>query len=287
MGWLSVISDIADVAESLFGKSKKGGETVSQEPMQTDIQKAAGSKAWDWAKEYMGDFVPGETYPGSFTAEKTPYETTGLNWLSQYLNAPATGDLFGAAKSQVMDTLSGKYADPESSPFIRSMKNIAQTELQDAINETRARRGARGSFFHSEGLTEERELTNRTLNNLNALIGQFIDTERGRMAEAVPQAQQLEQYESMAPLAKTEASQTYGALDRILEQNELEAQYNEWTRARAEKTMPLETTMGLYQTPVQFGIRDWQMPEREGTNTFGNIMNIIPKIQDIMDKIRR
>ena len=170
-------------------------------------------------------------YGGQLTAPLSQYEQLALSELGNFFNTPITGELFGAAKGQILDTLGGRYADPATSPFIQAMTRLSSQNLGDLITQARGRRGARGTYFTRAGIQEEGQLAERSQNYLNALIGQFINQERGRQMQAIPFAFAGEEYGGLtAPLRRVQAGLSYGAVPRLLEQADLERQYNEFTR---------------------------------------------------------
>lgn len=280
MAFWAAIPAIASLASGLFGKKKKeDGQTVSAQQMMPAWQSAVGEGLSSWIQQYMKNFVPGEAYGGKFTADMTDLEKMGLDQLGGVMNAPATGDLFAAGKQQIMDTLGGKYANPNESPFIKSMIALSKQNLGDLINTERANRGARGTYYTKAGVNAEGLLNERTQNYLNSVVGDFMNTERGRMFEAAPIAQEMDKYGTLtAPLAKIQASQTLGSLQRTIEQADLEAQYQDFERQRKEMAMPINSAQSLYGTQTQYGIPSWQMPSTQENNSLGNILGMISKL---------
>lgn len=277
----SIASAAASIGSKFLGKSKKGG-TLNLEEMLPSWMKESAQGLSKWAKQYMNLFIPGTAYGDQFTAGMSPYETQGLGLLSKLLNLPATGELFGAGKQQLLDTLGGRYADIKSSPWIRSMINLSKQNLGDLITQARGRRGARGTYYTSDALSEESDLGERTQNYLDTIIGQFIESERGRQFGAVEPALAYEQYGGMtAPLSRISASQTFGALPRLIEQARLEAKYKDFLRIRQEQTMPLGVAQSLATTnpfPAML-----QQPNTEQSNPLGNILGMIT---DLVEKYK-
>jgi len=260
-----------NVASSLFGKKEGGGETVNTTTSSQQL-------LYDWISKYLPQYTPGQEYTGQMVAPKTSQETQSLDFLNQYLNAPNVGALGTAAQGQLMNTLSGQYMDPATSPYIQAQQKMAQTGLEDAISQARLGQGARGGFYKTAALGEERKLTENTQNYLNSLIGQFIENERGRQYGAVPYAMQAEEYTSKtAPLAKVGAGQSYGSLDRTLAQASLEAQYQNWANARKEMSSLPEIASGS-----QTGM-NWTMPTTTSNNTFGNIVSALGQTMPTQD----
>lgn len=266
------IPAIMSVVGSLFGKDK--GKTVTAEQMMPEWQSETGKSLANWIQQYMGQYIPGAAYTGKRTAGATPQETQGLSILEKFLSGANIGDLFGQSKAQISDTLAGKYANPLTSPFIKAMQTSSSQDLQDALNVIRRGAGARGKFFSTAALGEEKDLANRNLQNLNQIIGSFIQNERQNMLTAVPLANAMDQYElTTAPLAKVQASQTLGSLNRTIEQADLERMYQDFTRQRTEMAGPIAAAQNLYGTKSEYGIPSWQMPDTP--NTLGQIMNTL------------
>jgi hypothetical protein len=279
MAFWAAIPAIASIASSLFGKKEKSGGTVTAEPMMPDWQTATGKQLSEWIQKYMDQYAPGEAYPGKLSAGMTSQEGTGLSLLDQFLGGAGIGDLFKAGKSQIADTLAGKYANPETSPFIKAMKDVSAQDLEDAINASRRGSGARGKFFSTASLGEEGDLTNRNLQNLNSIIGQFTQQERQNMLGAATTAQGMDQYENQTvPLSKIAASQTFGSLSRTLEQADLERQYTDYLRKRTEMATPINAAQNLYGTGGQYGYPNSQTKPIQSTNTFGDITNLLSKM---------
>lgn len=238
-----------------------GGQTVTAEPLLPGFQLNTGQDLSNFVQKYLKLFNPGAAYEGQLSAPMTGLEGMGLDQLGDVLGGPTTGALYDSAKGQVLDTLGGRYADPSQSPFIRSMIDLAKQNLGDAITDARGRRGARGTYFTRAGIQEESRLSERTQNYLNSVIGQFMNAERGRQADAVPQAQALEQYGLSAPLQKIAASQSLGSLERTLSQADFERQYADWRRGREELGAVPQTGLSLYGSSVPYGVKSLTAPK--------------------------
>jgi len=277
-GLLAAAPSLFSIAGSLFGKKKSGGDTVAQQTVLDPRQSAAADSISKYIQQYLGQYQPGKEYTGDFTADMTGFENTGLNRLNSFLSAPETGDLFNAASQNVLDTVGGKFADPQTSPFIQAMTNLSKMNLQDAITSSRRSAGSRGAYFTDSAIREEGRITDRTLANLDAIIGDFTNQERGRQLQAIPLAQSLEKYKNIdMPLTKIGATQTFGSLPRLIEQADLEAKYADFNRQQKE----LGAVPGQAQqffgtnTPV---IPSYTNPVVQENTPFGNIMDILSKL---------
>lgn len=255
-GFLQSLIPFIPAAVSLFTGSKKssgGGSAGSVEttPNMPDWQYGLGENLSSWASKFLNMYNPGEAYKGDLTAKNlTGPETAGLGELGEFMKQPATGELFNAAKGQVMDTLNGKYADPNTSPFIQSYSKLANQNLTDSINTERGRRGARGTYFTRAGVNAESQLQERTQNFMNTLIGDFLNTERGRQFAAVGEAQNLEGFAQDSTIKRVTASQTLGSLERLIEQSDLEAKYDAWINQRTELGQVPQAAQSVFGTGI-------------------------------------
>ncbi len=278
MAFWAAVPAIASMASSLFGKKKSGGDTVAQQTVLDPRQSAAADSISKYIQQYMSQYQPGKAYGGDRVAGMSGFESTGLNRLEDFLAAPETGDLFGAASQNVMDTLGGKFADVNNSPFIKAMTNLSKMNLKDAIDTSRRSAGSRGAYFTDSAIREEGRITDRTLANLDSIIGEFTNQERGRQMQAVPLAQSLEKYKNIdMPLSKVGASQTFGALPRLLEQADMESQYNDFKRQQEELGKVPGQAQQFFgtNTPV---VPSYTNPVVQENTPFGTIMNMISKL---------
>ena len=267
---------------SMFGGGKKkGGGSVNLEDYYPSWMKTTANTLAPWVQKYLPQFQPGQAYGGKLTTEATPFETTGLGILSKYLNSADTGELFGAGRQQALDTLRGDYANPMTSPVIKSWKDLASLNLGDEMNKLRASRGSRNQYFSSETGAQEGDLVRRNQADLNALIGNFINQERGRQVGMVPQAAQMDEYEqALAPLKKIGASQTLGSLQRTIEQANLERQYQDFIRQRNATAMPLDAARMLMGG--QWGTGGTMNAPTMTSNPLASIFSQAPQLMSLL-----
>lgn len=266
---------LLDIAGSLFGSKEKGGDVINTTPQWLiDLQKKLGGVVSGGLDSYQ----PGSAYGGNlnFAGSPTGQEQSSLDMLTKFLGMPGTGGLYDQASGQISDTLSGKYADPSTSPFIQAMSKLAQNNLNDQITQERGTRGARGTYYTDAGVQAEGKMRTRSLDTLNALIGKFSQDERQNMLNAVPFAQQLDQYKNMTvPLQKIGAGQTYGSLSRLIQQANLESQYQDYLRQRTElgNNVNTATTLAVNQPNITPGTMT--TPKYAANNDFGNLVGAV------------
>lgn len=278
MSFWAEIPAIANLASGLFGKKKSGGDTVPAETLLPGFQTDSGKMLFDYIQKYLGQYQPGKEYGGDFVAGMSDSESTGMNRLNQFLGAPELGELFNTTKQGILDTVGGKYADPNTSPFIKSMINLSNMNLNDSINASRRGAGARGSYFSESAIRDENSLRERANVGLDTVVGNFVNQERDRQLKASPIAAALDQYENFdAPLAKIGASQQYGALPRMLAQAQLEAEYSDFNRKQDELSGVVGTAQNLFgtNTPQRPAYTN---PIVQENNTLGNILGMISKL---------
>lgn len=212
------------------GDGGGAGPTLDFVDTRNSDQRKIDSNFSDFISKYLPGYVPGQAYTGKLSAPASPYENQGLNYLQKFLDNPDPSGLMGNASNVLNKTLTGGY-DPYTSPYYKSLRQGAQIEQGDAQNQLNAQLGARGKYFSSEALNENQQLQTRTTNYLQNILGQLAQTERQNQLSAVPQAADLNNKVTLAPVA---AASTFGALPRELEQKDLENAYQSFLNSRSE-----------------------------------------------------
>lgn len=268
MAFWAALPAIASIASSFF--KPKSGSTSQNLP---DWQQQLGGQLGEWAGSNLANYTPGEAYGGQFSAPMSSFEQTGLGILGNYLNSPATGQTFQAGNQQLMDTLGGKYLDPNTNPLIQSLTKLSGQNLSDSITQARGQAGARGNYFSTSAMNQESQLRERSQNYLDTVIGGLLNTERGRQFSAIPYAQSYDQYANQtAPLAQVGASQTFGSLERTLEQSNLDKMYQDYVRQRGEQSQVPGIATSLYRS-------DPQMTQSSGEpSSMNNILKMISQL---------
>lgn len=244
MGWFSD-----------FFKPKK----VEQKPSKESWQLGAGESLANWATQYLSQYQPGKPYGGKFTAPMAKGEEMGQDWLMKYLEKEGPGEGYGLAWDELQKTMTGKY-DPFTSPFYQAMREGAGYQLEEDIDVMRRGQGARGTYFQDTSMREENKMRLRSTNYLMQLLGSLAETERGRRWEGVGKAMELEKYAEGLPLEKAEAGMRVGALPRLIEQADLESQYQDFLRKQQEFAGAIPAAQGVFATPMDYGVREWEAP---------------------------
>lgn len=235
-------------------KAKSEQEAWTWTPEQRDI----ASKLSQYFGSQIGKGLP--AYTGRFVAPMSQYEQQGLGSLGQYLSGGPSKTL-GTAQDAIQRALTGDYADivsPESTQklFSRIKEQTLGTvlpELQDTLAKNVNLSGMYFSGPHMESQRKLQETTGEQLLNTLAQL-EYSDEQKRRdvalererrQLEAVPSALSLSQWEEGAPLRKTAASQTYGALPREIEQATLTSDFTEWLRTQAQNNPILAMALSL------------------------------------------
>lgn len=273
------ISPLLDIASGLFGKKTK---TETIQPTQAELQQQKlGMDYNSYLQRILSGYNsqetpydPGQAYTGQLSSSATPAENTTQALLQRFLGSSLTGPLYDQAAGQISDTLIGKYANPATSPYIQSISDLAQRQLSNSIDQSHAQLGARGNYFSSESVANDRRLIGDTLANLQGVIGNFVNNERGRQFDAVPLAQSLDQYKNVTiPGLQMQAGSTIGSLGRILDQANLDRQYNEYKRQQEGKQTGIQNVAQAYN-PQSASYRPYDITTQKN-NAFGNIVDII------------
>ncbi len=285
MNWMAAIPGFASALGGLFGKSNKKGSTFSQVPMQSQGQQQLGDQLSKYFSSMFGqggglaNYQPGQAYTGQLSAGATGAENNAQALLQKYMQGSGTGDLFKQASGQISDTLSGKYSNPITSPYIQAMSDLSNRNLSGQIDQSRAGAGARGNFFSSQAAQGENRLRGDSQANLNAVIGDWTNQERGRQFDAASIGKQFDEYQNQTiPLNQINAGSTYGALGRNLQQADYERQYQDFLRQRGEQSGAIGQAQQHFGQNVPYGNMTSQEPDYQTNNTFGSIMDILGKL---------
>jgi len=219
----------------------------------------------------------GEAYQGPLTAALSEYEQTSLQGLQDWLgkDLPTEGTLYKSAADEIQKTLSGEAYDPVNSDYYSAYRTQVLRELSEAKDRVAARASAGDKFYGGGRIATEGELEETTVGNLAVFLGQMQERERERRFGAVGPALSLAQYEETAPMGRIGAAQQYGELPRLIEQDEMDAEYQEWIRQLGDMNISIDVATGLatYQPNV---IQEFQPAETKAwVNDTADIARIV------------
>ena len=199
-----------------------------------------------WLNQEIGK--PAEQYKGEMVAESTPQEKQSLDFLQKYVDQGSSEGM-NLANDEIKKTMTGQY-DPTSSPYYQAVKAESAKNLEEAQNSIADKAAGGGRFWSGARLKEQGDASNDAAIAMNKLLYGMAETERGRRLSSVPMAAELGQLEEQKPLAKTQALQSAGSLNRILQQARDEAIYNEWLRSTQEYPLQIGSlASGLAREP--------------------------------------
>lgn len=237
------------IFDSLFGKKEKTVKPTTREfklydPMAGYRSELAGA-AKDPALERLRR--AGEPYQGPLTAALSEFEEAGLMGLGEYLQSPigTEGILYQSAEDEILKTLQGEAYDPASGPYYQAYRNQIMRELEEAKDRLAARASAGDKFFGGGRIATEGEMEESALGQLAVTLGGMAERERERRLGAVPRALEMTQYGEVAPVQRMATAFQFGQLPRLIEQAEMDAEYQEWIRALNDLGIALDTATGL------------------------------------------
>ena len=240
---------------SIFTTKEKIKQAPESFPGAATMRKNLATTAEPGALERLK--LAGTEYQGPLVAALSEFEETGLQGLEDYLGQPlpTEGTMYKSAVDEIMKTLTGEY-DPAESEYYKAYRTGVMRELEESKDRLAARASAGDKFFGGGRIATEGELEESAMGDMAMVMGQLAESERERRLGAVPQALGLTQYGEEAQLQRVAASQQYGELPRLIEQAEMDADYQEWIRALGDLGIALDTATGLatYQpTAVKTG----------------------------------
>lgn len=228
-------------------------------PDKTDQQLAVGNDLAKYLQSYLPNYQPGKPYTGQLTAGTTSQEQQSLALLTKLMGQNPTGPLTGQASQVVSDTLKGNF-DPRTSPVFNASQAQINRNTQDAIDAARRSAGARGEYFTEGAARDESRLRATGAESLNSIIAGLYDSERNRQLSAVPLATGIDQFTMDQGLRQIDAGQRYGSLNRIIEDTNLERQYQDFQRMQAELGAVPGQAQNYFGTSINYGLKDLPMP---------------------------
>lgn len=212
-----------------------GGNTVTQkadpwsasQPYLQDIMQSAQ----DWYKSDAGKSY----FPGSTTVPLSADTQAALDQIRS--RATAGSPVMGAANQNALDTIQGKYLDPNSNPYLKSTFDNASGAVNSAVNGQFSSAGRYGSGAHTGVLADK----NNQL--ANDIYGGNYQQERSRqtaMSALAPQLAAGDYNDANALLGSGNIQQQQAG-------NELQDQLN---RFNFQQNNPLER-LGGYNSLLQ------------------------------------
>lgn len=189
---------------------KKQTTTVRNDPFSGEMKK----KYDDFYPYLKGRIDKPPQYDGPYTAGLTDTEKQGIASLRDLANT-----------SFLRDTMSGKYLDPASNPYLSKTADIISRRMgeqfgqaTDAIDSRVNRQGFWGGSAHQGMMDQARnDLATRQGEALNSLYGNAYNSERDRQFQALGSAGNLGQ-----------ALLGAGGVERGVADTDLQRRYEAW-----------------------------------------------------------
>ena len=221
-------------SHSIMNKGDSGGGSSSSVPATTSSTQTKEIPAW--AQPVAQDLLtranalsyqPYQTYGGQRIAEMTDEQNYGLNAVTKRaLNGSPEEQ---AARNNYTDTMSGKYLDPNSNPYLRANVNQAMNDVSGKVNSQ-----FNGSNY---GTTAHQETLTRNLSDAaNQAYGQNYTNERNNQLKDASLAGQY------GNIDYNNAQQLIGVGDisRQENQDQLNTQYSDWLAAQNQPYRQLD-----------------------------------------------
>lgn len=233
-------------------------------------------------------FTTGQAYRqplGSYGP--TSQEGQGLGVLSGMITGQAP-ELFRVGSNEIRELVEGDKYDPlkNRGTYFEPYKKAIMDEYGEMSNLLDANLGAQGGFYSSERSNQQRKLGETTQNQLAQLLGGLYQNYQGQKLVGAGTLADMGVAEQNLKMQQVQASQQYGQLERLLEDQKLKEQYNEWLRQRSEYADLINTAKSLYSggaMPSSFGTAGaggaYASPKTTAfRNTMSTASNIMTKL---------
>ena len=232
---------------SFFGGKKGGIEQVSKLSKE---QQALMGKLAPYLQERIGQGLPAWT--GEWVAPMTGAEETSMGRLADYLGQTGMPDIYGTARG-ALSSLIQQGMTPQATYdwYMQYMapeeRRVMEEEIIPGIKESMV---APGTLYGTPYTGAVEDAWSKFGSQQMSRIGQAVQQAQGLAAGLIPTAKEFAGYESELPLRQAAAGQQYGALPRLLQQQELAARIAEFVRTTPELSPILNLAMQLLGIPT-------------------------------------
>lgn len=240
---------LSEAARLLGGKY----DTMSQVPLETPEQRAARQLLLNYAKHgQIGGIKAGEDLGlslGDF--DMTGLEQTGLSQLSDLISGGMPGQ-YAMGDEALRDILNTSEAgiDKMFSPF----KAIAEREGREASTALKRQAGFAGNLYSTDTVRRLGDVQARTSENTLAKLAELTNQALNRKTSAIPLAYQSAESQESTKRNRIADAMNYGQLQRNLNNQSIQAKYNEALRRRQEIMGQLDAASSVSGAPAQFGV---------------------------------
>lgn len=198
MDWASLLSNPQLISSGI------GALVGSQSPRSLTTTSSTSLPAWlqPYAQDYAqraSDFAktPAALYAGTLGAGTTDDQSASYGLARGIAQNAGANPLNSASQQGFLDTMSGKYLDPSSNPYLKSTYDAAAGRMADAYargtaaqtNALFSNPGSFGGSAHQEMMGVNNRAFGDSLANLgNQIYGTNYTNERGNMVNAMNNA---------------------------------------------------------------------------------------------------
>lgn len=247
MAWFIPAAIGAALGAAVSKGGRKGG--IRRISTLTPEQESIMRKLAPWVEERIGKGLP--RWTGEWVAEMSPYEEVALGRLGEYLASP-TPDITEYGLGKYREALSGmspgevydwymKYIAPEERRYMQ----------QEIIPRIREEYIPSGNFYGTPRFEEVGRAWEKFGTQQLGRIGQAIMAEREAARRMLPLLPTMTTLAEGAPLRRAEAGLRLGALPRLLEQERLNREIQEFIRTTPELSPIIDRALQLLGIQTQ------------------------------------
>lgn len=246
---LGLILAGSGAASSIIGKGMdKPGEVKKISTLNKE-QEALMGKLSPYLEGRVGQGL--RPWEGEFTAGMSPYEQAAMGKVGEFMGAgPSALETYGLG--QYKEGLAGMSPEAAQEYYAKYYQPLRKTmweqEVEPAISEAYV---GPGLYFGTErGRGIERGAQEWGERGMQEMGG-VLQAERARSASLMPYLPQMAGMGQERLKGQAEMGTTYGALPRLLEQQELSAQIQDYIRTDPQSSPILQYALQLLNTQTQ------------------------------------
>lgn len=239
---------------SLFDKRKK---TTTQEPMLTKEQLDAQSLLLDFAKtgRTPTGYQAGEAYDLSgFNFSPTGVETQGMAALSNLLSGGEASGI-GTARDVLTGLATAEFSPDDASTGFGAFKSRLDREIKEASDVLNREAAITGSRYGTQIGREKTDLAERQGDIIAGTLADLFNAQQNRALKAATGLAGLESGAQAMEQARIASAFGFGGLQRDLQNQQAQLEYNERQRQRDEQLQSVGALQNLFNRNVPFGIK--------------------------------
>lgn len=241
-----------------------GGDKVSQIPLETPEQTKARQMLLKLAE--TGQLPTGEKLGAAYTGDLGNYDMTGLESAGQSkLMSMLQGgnpELFDIGQNEIKKLLSedSVYDPYAKGSLYTGFKDETLRSLEEGKNRLKQNSAFARNLYSTNTGKEMGLLEERGQKSLEGKLAELYQNFVSQKQAAIPLALQAGTAENTMNLNKVGASQQYGALARVLLDQQAKDKYAEFQRQQQEKMQIIPTLTSAANKDAQFGVKEVDVP---------------------------